>query len=51
MLKQRKKVQLVIFPKIFNVLCFYSKGQYTIHISVIQETSDGKTTYAMPHII
>lgn len=36
MLRERKKVQIVIFPKIFNVLSFYSKGQYTVQVSVVQ---------------
>ncbi len=51
MLHQTKRVQLVVYPKIFNVLSFYSKGQYTVEISIVQESIDGKVTYAMPKIM
>lgn len=51
MLTTRKKIQILIYPKIFNVLSFYSKGQYTVHVSVVQEYADGTIHYAMPFII
>lgn len=51
MLKQREKIQILIFPKMFNVLSFYSKGQYTIQIAVVVQCADGRSIYAMPEII
>ena len=50
-MKQRKLIEIAIYPKIFTVLSFYSKGQYTVSISIKQELKDGTYAYAFPVII
>ena len=36
MLKHRKLIEICIYPRIYNVLSFYSKGSYSIGISLIE---------------
>ena len=50
-MRQRKTIELVIYPKIFSVVSFYGKGQYALSISVKQEFTDGTIVQAYPTMV
>jgi hypothetical protein len=37
----RELVEYIVFPKYFNILSFYSKGQYSIRIHLTIEDEKG----------
>ena len=40
-----------MFPKIFNVVNFYSKGIYSIEIILLAKDEKGNTVYGFPFIL
>lgn len=50
-MQARKIIEIAIYPKIFSVLSFYSKGQYAVSISVKQELLDGTVLPSYPTIL
>ena len=49
-MKVREVVEFLVFPKFFNALSFYCKGNYNLSFKLTIENSEGKTTSAFPVI-
>lgn len=50
-MKNKEILEIVVFPRLFNVVSFYSKGQYSVKVCVIQEDSKGNIVYGYPSLI
>jgi hypothetical protein len=51
-MKVRELVEFLVFPKSFNVLSFYSKGNYALRIRLtMRRHRDGECTMGLPVLL